>query len=156
MYRSGLATLTIFLFGLVGCSEVSPTNPFDPKTPTASRAKMSVTGKVVRRSCGEGPIGVAVGATIAIQLGDETIKTVETDENGHYIVDGLIEGEYVARVSQERYIGTTRVFAGKAGSTTTLDEVTLEPERSVCQEWLSAKTSLAVALRSLYKPIRAI
>ena len=71
---------------------------------------MTLKGNVTRLPCGQGAAEPAIGATVAIQREDMTVKTAETDENGEYVIDGLIEGEYLARISQERYVGTTRVL----------------------------------------------
>ena len=109
------------------CSEVPPTNPYDPQTPAASRAKATVKGTIYRQPCGGGDAVPAMGAMVSAERNGQVVKTVNVDETGAYVLSELIEGEYILSIALERYVGVNRVAVGRAGESGTLDRVTLAP-----------------------------
>ncbi|MEE2785912.1 MAG: carboxypeptidase-like regulatory domain-containing protein [Myxococcota bacterium] len=117
------------LFALA-CSEVAPTNPFDPATPTVNRAKTSFSGVVFRAPCKGGEASPAANVTITPERDGEDFPSLPSGEDGTYTVEGLVEGEYLLRFSLDRHVTTTRVAIGRAGEVTRLDPITLVPVKA--------------------------
>ena len=103
--------------GLLGCADVSPTNPFDPTTPSAQQAKGSVRGRVelprgnevARLGAGSAELldannASAVFAQVALTAdappaGDAADAGAAGGPSGAFLFEGVPAGRYRVRVS---------------------------------------------------------
>ena len=90
--------VALFALTCLGCSEVAPTNPFDPETPVAQQAKANVTGDVLLPE-GEADPSVFEMGQVGLFLQDKTapsrIRACLSEDlawitNEALVTDGLI------------------------------------------------------------------
>lgn len=117
--------------GVIGCSEISPTNPYDPRAPRTVQALGSLSGRTVNAETalvvsevrallyeGDGFIEGAClteqdSAPIAADAGmaSTTVRAVAeatSDAQGIFQLNGLNEGVYTLCLSHERFEGFRR------------------------------------------------
>ena len=122
--------LCLFL-ALFGCSEISPTNPYDPRAPRTVQALGSLGGRVLNaessRAVLDARVRVYDGAELFTEVcadsGDASdgdsdaglaanstpiVAEATTNERGIFRVTDLSEGTYTICVSHPRYVGLKR------------------------------------------------
>ena len=128
---------TLFLFGsmafgMLGCSEIGPTNPYDPRAPRTVQALGDISGRVVNAEdatpvnearvflypsgesasvlCDGAPPSARMGGTDGgLQpQGDRAIAEATTNERGIFQLNDLAQGTYTLCVTHPRFIGVRR------------------------------------------------
>lgn len=102
------AMLLVSMGGLLACSDVAPTNPFDPATPTHLQAPASITGRVLLAEPGATVEGITVrlfdagGAPVVDADGKPrqvTVTPLEGDGEaqglGSFLMGELVPGRYL-------------------------------------------------------------
>ncbi len=130
MRNSQLLCLVVLALTGIGCTEVAPTNPFDPQAPDTVRAKATFRGVILRMPCGAAEAVPAQGVTVSVFQGDESVKSSQTDETGAFVISDLSEGEYTLRTSLERYLSQSLQVVGRAAAEHPVEGLILQPEQA--------------------------
>ena len=83
--------LLFMLVVLLGCSDVAPTNPYDPETPLAQQARASLTGQLVLPNGYDATLrfdGLSVSLASTTMSGDEP-KRASVDSEGVFSFEDL-------------------------------------------------------------------
>lgn len=127
------------LLALAACSDVDPSNPYDPGAPETVQARAVVTGTV---EVEEG--GPAVGATVTLQ---GTGITGKTNDDGTFRLPDISHGSYVLTIALARH-GTLAVpvLELTRGETRTLDRVILAQARGAIRGRLEVAGQLPLEM----------
>lgn len=119
------ALLTLWALG--GCSEVGPTNPFDPATPAAQQAPGAISGSLTL------PEGYAASALEAARVtlralqADATPRTTDLASDGAFAFDDVPAGPYRLEAALDGFVPVVLIVDVPIGGTTRLGALPLEP-----------------------------
>jgi hypothetical protein len=109
---------------LIGCSDVSPTNPYDPVTPRSQQARATVLGTVRLQRYGDAE--ALLGATLELRVagGEDPVATAHPDEQGRFGLEAT-PGSYTLTASAVGYLSETVPARCEAGEVVDLGIVEL-------------------------------
>jgi hypothetical protein len=121
----GAALASLFV---LGCSEISPTNPYDPNAPAELRVKGRLEGVVTRETYG-GRARPAEGAAVELRDADDVVARVVTDADGVFVVPEAPLGTHLVQVSLDRHASARTTATVLDRDRFVVDEVVLVPLR---------------------------